>query len=108
MPADSGDKTEAPTPRRIQDAREKGQVAKSTDLSAAVGLLAGLILLNIYGTNIINGWMDLLRQIHTEKKKTIVMVTHSRDAAGYAERIIHVRDGRIWENPAEGKKNEAR
>ena len=46
--------------------------------------------------------MELLRQIHTEKKKTIVMVTHSRDAAGYAHRIIHVRDGRIWEDQAEG------
>ena len=46
--------------------------------------------------------MELLHQIHTEKKKTILMVTHSRDSAGYAERIIHVRDGRIWDNHAEG------
>jgi len=63
MPDNAADKTEAPTPRRLQDAREKGQVAKSTDLSAAVGLLAGLILLNIYGTSIMKGWMDLLGQI---------------------------------------------
>ena len=63
MPADTGDKTEAPTPRRRQEAREKGQVAKSVDLSAAIGLLAGLILLNFYGTAIMNGWMDLLQHI---------------------------------------------
>jgi len=42
MPADTGDKTEAPTPRRLQEARERGQVAKSMDLSAAIGLFAGM------------------------------------------------------------------
>lgn len=41
--------------------------------------------------------MKLLRQIHASKKKTIIMVTHSRDAAGYASRIVQVRDGKIWE-----------
>lgn len=62
MPADYGDKTEAPSPRRIEEARERGQVAKSADLSAAVGLLAGLILLNFYGPAMMQGFMDLLRQ----------------------------------------------
>ncbi len=41
MPQDSGEKTEAPTPRRLQEAREKGQVAKSMDLSAAIGFSRG-------------------------------------------------------------------
>jgi len=61
MPSDTGDKTEAPTPRRLQEAREKGQVAKSTDLAAAVGLLAGLMLLNIYGSDILNNFMEMIR-----------------------------------------------
>ncbi len=65
MPADSGDKTEAPTPRRLQEAREKGQVAKSQDLSAAVGLLMGLILLNFYGNAILDNWLKLMRQCLT-------------------------------------------
>lgn len=42
---DSGDKTEKPTPRRLQDARKKGDVAKSKDVPATVGLLAWLLLL---------------------------------------------------------------
>ena len=46
--------------------------------------------------------MELLRRIHITEKKTIVMVTHSQDAAGYAERIIHVRDGQIWSDGTEG------
>ena len=37
MAASSGEKTEQPTPKKLRDAREKGQVAKSQDLS--MGLL---------------------------------------------------------------------
>ena len=61
MPADAGEKTEAPTQRRLQEAREKGQVAKSADLSAAVGLLAGLMLLNLFGPGMVQAFMDLMR-----------------------------------------------
>ncbi|MFS0737215.1 EscU/YscU/HrcU family type III secretion system export apparatus switch protein [Sphingomonas sp. 1P06PA] len=40
-----GDKTEKPTPKRLQDARKKGDVAKSKDLSATVGLIVWLVVL---------------------------------------------------------------
>lgn len=36
-------KTEQPTPRRLQEARRRGQVARSKDLSAALILLAGVL-----------------------------------------------------------------
>ncbi len=38
--SDSGEKTEDPTPKRRMDARRKGTVAKSTDLTGAIVLLA--------------------------------------------------------------------
>ncbi len=59
---DTAEKTEIPTPRRLQESREKGQVAKSTDLAAAAGLLAGLLVLNFYGSAILTGFMDLMCQ----------------------------------------------
>ncbi|MBN1846406.1 MAG: flagellar biosynthesis protein FlhB [Sedimentisphaerales bacterium] len=62
---DLGEKTEAPTPRRLQEAREKGQVARSMDLSAALGLLAGLLLLNGYGSSMMRGFADLMQQSFT-------------------------------------------
>ncbi|MCF7958295.1 MAG: flagellar biosynthesis protein FlhB [Phycisphaerae bacterium] len=62
MPADAGEKTEAPTPRRLEESREEGKVAKSQDLGAALGLLAGLFLLNIYGSTMIKGFMGILRE----------------------------------------------
>jgi type III secretion protein U len=42
-------RTEQPTPRRIRDARRKGQVARSAELSGAAALLAGLVALAVTG-----------------------------------------------------------
>ncbi len=41
--------------------------------------------------------MMLLQKINKEKNKTIVQVTHSEEAAEYGNRIIRVRDGKVWE-----------
>jgi putative ABC transport system ATP-binding protein len=45
--------------------------------------------------------MNLLKRINQERRKTILQVTHSEEAAGYSERIIHVRDGKVWEASGE-------
>src|SRR5918996_673835 len=39
--------------------------------------------------------LSLLRQINAEKDCTVVMVTHSQDAARYGDRTIFLRDGRL-------------
>src|SRR5512139_1204396 len=41
---DSGDKTEQPTQKRLRDARKKGDVAKSRELTSTVTLIAWLAL----------------------------------------------------------------
>jgi len=43
----SGARNEAPTPRRLREARRRGEVARGRDLSAMVGLLAGLLALAV-------------------------------------------------------------
>ncbi len=43
------DRTEEATPRRLEQAREKGNVARSADLSTAVVLLGGLLVLKFWG-----------------------------------------------------------
>lgn len=40
MSNSAGEKTELPTPKRVRDAREKGQVARSTELVTAASLIA--------------------------------------------------------------------
>lgn len=47
------ERTEAPTPRRRQEARERGQVAKSADLTAALILLGGVICLAGFGPGLV-------------------------------------------------------
>ena len=41
---DSGDKTEKPTPKKLQDARKKGDISKSKDVTSTAGLLVLLAL----------------------------------------------------------------
>ncbi len=43
------ERTEPPTPKRLQDAREKGQVARSRELSTFAGLLGGTAVLLFAG-----------------------------------------------------------
>jgi ABC-type lipoprotein export system ATPase subunit len=39
--------------------------------------------------------LSLLRQINQENGSTVVIVTHSQEAAGCADRTIYLRDGRV-------------
>ena len=39
--------------------------------------------------------MALFDRLHRERRQTFVVVTHSRDVAAHAERILRMRDGRI-------------
>lgn len=50
---DAGERTEQPTARRLSEARDEGRVARSSDLTAAVSLLAGLLLLNAFGPDLL-------------------------------------------------------
>lgn len=54
------DKTEAPTPRRLEEAREKGQVARSQELNTAVVVLVSVFLLRGPGNQIVSGLKDSL------------------------------------------------
>jgi putative ABC transport system ATP-binding protein len=44
-----------------------------------------------------NEVLALFQEVNRSLGKTILMVTHSTEAAAYADRTIHVRDGRIEE-----------
>ncbi|MEW6658400.1 MAG: flagellar biosynthesis protein FlhB [Thermodesulfobacteriota bacterium] len=61
MADDFQDKTEKPTPKRRAKAREKGQVARSKDLSTALVLLIGLLCLVLWGPVLGRKTMEMLR-----------------------------------------------
>jgi len=55
-------KTEPPTPKRLRDLRRKGQVAKSPDVGATFGIIAGLGALLIAGEQLIDRLNQLLER----------------------------------------------
>jgi len=59
------EKTEAPTPRRLAEARQHGQVAKSAELNAAVMLLAAAWLLSSQGAHLSGTLSGLMRRAFT-------------------------------------------
>jgi flagellar biosynthetic protein FlhB len=61
MAGEQGEKTEAPTPRRRKEARDKGQVAKSQDLTPAIVMLAAMVALQLFGPGM---WSQLLAIMH--------------------------------------------
>jgi flagellar biosynthesis protein FlhB len=57
----AGERTEKATPRKREDARKKGQVARSADLSGAVVLLAGLFAVGVTGSSIAQRMGEAMR-----------------------------------------------
>ncbi len=53
------DKTEAPTPRKLEEAREEGKVAHSLELNSAAILIAGAVLMQGPGSMIFNGLKNI-------------------------------------------------
>ena len=68
---DAGEKTEEPTGKRLQEAREEGQIAKSPELTTAAFLLGSTLTLTIAGPQL---WRFLLDTMGST-------LTHASDAA---------------------------
>lgn len=86
-----GEKTEEATPKKLEDARKKGQVAKSTDIVAAFVLLAFFLTLKFFV-----GWMgDSFMNVYYDQYNTIADVvqdgfTINRAAVVLRECLIKV------------------
>ncbi len=61
MSAQGGDKTEKATPKRKREAREKGQVVKSTELITALSLAVLFGALSIFGKQMVEGMLAALK-----------------------------------------------
>lgn len=70
---DSGqERTEAPSGKRLQDAREKGQVPRSQELSTVVVLVASSVAMLFVGGSLINGLADVMTQSFSLNRKLIM------------------------------------
>ena len=55
-----GERTEQATPRRREELRQKGQVARSMEISAAAGLIASLLALRFTAGGVLEGFQQLV------------------------------------------------
>ena len=61
------EKTEAPTPRRLQEARERGQVARSIELnSALILLIVGAWIIPGPGKQLAQGMEKIMREVNAK------------------------------------------
>lgn len=56
--AEGQERTEQATPRRRKDAREKGQVARSFELTAMLSLLAGMLAFRSVSGSMVTAWQE--------------------------------------------------
>ncbi len=88
---EGGDKTEEATPKKLEDARKEGQVARSTELVTAVALLAlfgGLkLFISFIGTNLLDGFKEIYNTIDTYSAEIFT--------TNYAQAYINKSIGRI-------------
>jgi flagellar biosynthesis protein FlhB len=81
-----GEKTEAPTPQRLEEAKQRGQVPRSSDLTGAIVLLAGVSALALVGGNLAQALMGILRSmLHFGDVHTLSIDTLLREAGGSAQ-----------------------
>ena len=68
--SDAGEKTEEPTDRRINHARQQGTVAKSVDLSQVLGLIAAVLALQFAGPRLWQSFVLLIKGSFTSRYST--------------------------------------
>jgi flagellar biosynthetic protein FlhB len=85
--AGGGDKTEKATPKRREEARKKGQLARSQDLNGALVLIGGLFALSIWGPHVLD-------TLGTSMRSTIGMMSNPRQVTASALGQIFVESGK--------------
>ncbi len=79
--AKDDNRSEKPTLRRLQKAREKGQVARSKEVPAAVILVGGLLFLSFAGNSMLNGLKGQLSRYLSLTPPTDFSFSYVRDLA---------------------------
>ena len=67
----SEDKTEDATPRRLEKAREEGQIPRSRELTTALVLLVSLVALWIFGGHIVRTMLVIFQRNFTISREAI-------------------------------------
>jgi flagellar biosynthetic protein FlhB len=72
----AGEKTEKATPKKRAEAREKGQVARSSDLQGAIVLMVGIVALGYAGPGLVERMGDVMRHAITQISSPDIVSIH--------------------------------
>jgi flagellar biosynthetic protein FlhB len=80
---EGSEKTERATPKRLEEARKKGQVPRSADLSAAIVSLIGAGFLHLFGAGAANEMLSVMRDglsvTSVDLMQSDVLLRHTAD-----------------------------
>lgn len=91
-----GEKTEQPTPKKLQDAAKKGQIARSKDLGTAVVLIASAASLLIFGKMLAIAVLNIGQRLMRLDQKDIFETNSMFTAWGEAGRELAAPLGGIF------------
>lgn len=78
MAGSGGDKTEKPTPKKLQDAAKKGDILQSRDLATALVVMAGIGWLAVTGPSLVDALSDMLVEALRFRREDIVDFSPAR------------------------------
>lgn len=88
MAEDLGERTEAPTGRRLEEARQRGQVAQSADLTAAIEMIGAVVLMLVFGAGVARGMGEMMQAILEEAAGGLTTIDLDRLLVGTLVRTV--------------------
>lgn len=92
----NGEKTEEPTSKKLRDARNKGQVAKSTDVSTAFALMMFFVLLKLLVGYVGNSFMEGFHFVYNNIADITSDEFTIQYANGWLRRMISFLFSIVW------------
>jgi flagellar biosynthetic protein FlhB len=86
--SDGQERTEEATPRRLQQAREKGQVARSKELASVSVLVVGAVSLMMFGQTLAEGLLSVMGRLFSLSRDEVFDFTKLLDIASGA--LLHL------------------
>ncbi|MFA0122418.1 EscU/YscU/HrcU family type III secretion system export apparatus switch protein, partial [Vibrio sp. 10N.261.48.A2] len=82
--SDGQERTEDATPKRLQQAKDKGQVARSKELASASVLIVGAIALMWFGESMAKALFETMQRLFSLSREEVFDTTKLLEIAGGA------------------------
>ena len=85
---EGGDKTEKATPKKLEDARKEGRVARSSDLINGLMLLLMFFVLRIFGSFMAKGFLESFTKYYNKTSDIALEIFDVRQSVSLGNEIV--------------------